>query len=283
MTGPALRRTGLWEALIRTTRKPFLRHVLGPVPSTPRDPSSDTHSLPLDTESPWLPQETPPDEGQSWAALCPNSWHPQGQGVLPTAWGGGHGKPECFLRTAQGPTVWSRAAGSRGTWWRCGAGPEDGGHVPEPGGRPLEERAVASPPSSRGPCPFHGEGDGGLDRRRLRGGAQPRASLTSPGSCCGATGPATRSPSYFQQDTAPVCFPVHSHRQTARQESRCRSRTWRRLSPPLTRRPRASGLPRHATEASAAAILSLAFQMRKKARGAERLAPSHLGNDSAAI
>lgn len=114
MTGPALRRAGLWEALIRTTRKPFLRHVLGPVPSTPRDPSSDTHSLPLDTESPWLPQETPPDEGQSWAALCPNSWHPQGQGVLPTAWGGGHGKPECFLRTAQGPTVWSRAAGSRG-------------------------------------------------------------------------------------------------------------------------------------------------------------------------
>lgn len=139
---------------------------------------------------------------------------------------------------------------------------------------------MASPPSSRGPCPFHGEGDGGSDRRRLRGGAQPRASLTSPGSCCGATGPATRSPSYFQQDTAPVCFPVHSHRQTARQESRCRSRTWRRLSPPLTRRPRASGLPRHATEASAVAILSLAFQMRKKARGPERLAPSHLGNDT---
>lgn len=176
-----------------------------------------------------------------------------------------------------------REAGEWWPWWRCGAGPEDGGHVPEPGGRPLEERAVASPPSSHGPCPFHGEGDGGSDRRRLRGGAQPRASLTSPGSCCGATGPATRSPSYFQQDTAPVCFPVHSHRQTARQESRCRSRTWRRLSPPLTRRPRASGLPRHATEASAAAILSLAFQMRKKARGPERLAPSHLGNDSTAI
>lgn len=27
--------------------------------------------------------------------------------VLPTAWGGGHGESECFLRTAQTPTLLS--------------------------------------------------------------------------------------------------------------------------------------------------------------------------------
>lgn len=150
----------------------------------------------------------------------------------------------------------------------------DSSHVPEPGGRPLEERAVEPPRFPTASQLPQAMSVSRQRRQRLRQavteGTDPALSLSHKSRVLLLGYRPCHSVPILLLRGHSACFLVHSRQQTAGQAtrgqpargdgSRCRA---------LTACVPRSATPRHATEAFAAGILTLLFRWGRRLREAK--------------